>query len=81
MTDAGENIRMNIVRTKDVVYEYIRRDDEGAVTGITTALDHVTLTDPENQLLQSISMLFCFLRRERYMWTDMTLKTGKSCGT
>ncbi len=34
---------MNIIRTKDLVYEYIRRDDEGAVTGITTALDHVTI--------------------------------------
>ena len=34
---------MDIIRTKDVVYEYIRRDDEGAVTGITTAVDHVSL--------------------------------------
>jgi len=34
---------MDIIRTKDVVYEYIRRDDEGTVTGITTAVDHVSL--------------------------------------
>lgn len=34
---------MDIVRTKDVVYEYIRRDDEGEVTGVTTAVDHVSL--------------------------------------
>ncbi len=34
---------MDIIRTKDVVYEYIRRDDEGAVTGITKAVDHVSL--------------------------------------
>ena len=34
---------MEIVRTEDVVYEYIRRDDEGEVTGVTTAVDHVSL--------------------------------------
>lgn len=34
---------MEIVRTKDVVYEYIRRDDEGEVTGVVTAVDHVSL--------------------------------------
>ncbi|MBR1861402.1 MAG: energy-coupling factor transporter ATPase [Lachnospiraceae bacterium] len=35
---------MDIIRTKDVVYEYIRRDDEGEVVGITTAVDHVSLS-------------------------------------
>ena len=34
---------MDIVRAKEVVYEYIRRDDEGEVTGVTTAVDHVSL--------------------------------------
>ncbi|MCR5427307.1 MAG: energy-coupling factor transporter ATPase [Lachnospiraceae bacterium] len=34
---------MNIIRTKDLVYEYIRRDEEGNVDGITTAVDHVDL--------------------------------------
>lgn len=41
MMSAGEC--MEIVRTEDVVYEYIRRDDEGEVTGVTTAVDHVSL--------------------------------------
>lgn len=34
---------MEIIRTKDVVYEYIRRDEEGNVEGITRAVDHVSL--------------------------------------
>ncbi|MCR5418896.1 MAG: energy-coupling factor transporter ATPase [Lachnospiraceae bacterium] len=35
---------MNIIDLKKVVYEYFRRDDEGNVTGITTAVDHVDLS-------------------------------------
>lgn len=34
---------MGIVRTEDLVYEYIRRDEEGNVEGLTTAVDHVNL--------------------------------------
>lgn len=34
---------MNMVDIKNLVYEYFRRDDEGNVTGITTAVDHVNL--------------------------------------
>ena len=34
---------MKMVKTKDLVFEYIRRDEEGNVEGITTALDHVDL--------------------------------------
>ncbi len=33
----------NIIKTRDLTYEYIRRDEEGNVEGITTAVDHVTL--------------------------------------
>ena len=32
---------MGIVKASDVVYEYIRRDEEGNVEGITTAIDRV----------------------------------------
>ena len=32
---------MGIVKTKDLTFEYIRRDEEGNVEGITTAVDHV----------------------------------------
>lgn len=35
--------RMEIVKTKDLVYEYIRRDEEGNVEGITKAVDQVNL--------------------------------------
>ena len=35
--------RMEIVRTKDLVYEYIRRDEEGTVEGITRAVDQVDM--------------------------------------
>ena len=34
---------MGIVNTKDLVYEYIRRDDDGNPTSVTTALDHVDM--------------------------------------
>lgn len=34
---------MELIRTEDIVYEYIRRDDEGEVTGVTTAVDHVSM--------------------------------------
>ena len=33
----------NIIETKDLVFEYIRRDENGDVEGITTAVDHVDL--------------------------------------
>ncbi len=34
---------MGIVKTKDLTFEYIRRDEEGDVEGITTAVDHVNI--------------------------------------
>ncbi len=34
---------MGIIKTKNLVYEYIRRDEDGNVEGITTAVDHVSL--------------------------------------
>ena len=34
---------MGIIRAEDVTFEYIRRDEEGNVEGITTAVDNVSL--------------------------------------
>jgi len=34
---------MGIIKTKNLVYEYIRRDDEGNVEGITKAVDDISL--------------------------------------
>lgn len=34
---------MSIIKAKDVTFEYIRRDEEGNVEGITTAVDNVSL--------------------------------------
>lgn len=34
---------MGIIKTKDLVFEYIRRDEEGNVEGITKAVDEVSL--------------------------------------
>ena len=42
---------MGIVRTEEVVYEYIRRDEEGNVEGITTAVDHVSLDIAQGQFI------------------------------
>lgn len=42
---------MGIVRTKELVYEYIRRDEEGNVEGITTAVDHVNLDVAQGEFI------------------------------
>ena len=34
---------MGMIKVKDLLFEYIRRDEEGNVEGITTAVDHVNL--------------------------------------
>ena len=34
---------MGIIKVKDLIFEYIRRDEEGNVEGITTAIDNVNL--------------------------------------
>lgn len=34
---------MKIVKARDLVFEYIRRDEEGNVEGISTAVDHVNM--------------------------------------
>lgn len=34
---------MGIVKAKELTFEYIRRDEEGNVEGITTAVDHVSM--------------------------------------
>ena len=40
-----------IVKARDLVHEYIRRDDEGNVEGIETALDHVNLDVREGDFI------------------------------
>ena len=34
---------MSLIKVRDLIYEYIRRDEEGNVEGITTAVDDVNL--------------------------------------
>ncbi len=42
---------MGIIKTQEVVFEYIRRDEEGNVEGITTAVDHVNLDIKQGQFI------------------------------
>lgn len=42
---------MGIVKASDLVYEYIRRDDEGNVEGITTAVDQVNLDIAQGEFI------------------------------
>lgn len=42
---------MGIIRTKDLTFEYIRRDEEGNVEGITTAVDAVSLDIKEGDFI------------------------------
>lgn len=42
---------MGIVKTKDLTFEYIRRDEEGNVEGITTAVDKVSLDISQGEFI------------------------------
>lgn len=42
---------MGIIKAKNVVHEFFRRDEEGNVESITTALDHVDLDVKEGQFI------------------------------
>lgn len=42
---------MGIVKTSEIVYEYIRRDEEGNVEGITTAVDKVSLDIAQGEFI------------------------------
>ena len=42
---------MGIIQTKDLVYEYVRRDEEGNVEGFTTAVDKVSLDVQPGELI------------------------------
>ena len=68
---------MSIVETKNLKFEYIRRDDEGNVEGITTAIDDVSLKIKQGEFIailghngsghwRSISMRFCIQQKEPY---------------
>ena len=42
---------MGIIKTSKLVHEFIRRDEEGNVESITTALDNVNLDIKEGQFI------------------------------
>ena len=42
---------MSIIKAKDVTHEYIRRDEEGNVEGITTAVDKVSLDIKQGEFI------------------------------
>ena len=42
---------MGIVKAEDVTFEYIRRDEEGNVEGITTAVDKVSLDVKQGEFI------------------------------
>ena len=43
--------QLGIIKASQLVYEYIRRDEEGNVEGITTAVDHVDLDIAQGQFI------------------------------
>lgn len=45
------DVSMGIIKTQDLVFEYIRRDEEGNVEGITTAIDKVSLDVQEGDFI------------------------------
>ena len=46
-----ERVTMGIIKAKDVVFEYIRRDEDGNVEGITKAVDDVSLDIEQGQFI------------------------------
>ena len=42
---------MGIIKTDELVFEYIRRDDDGTVEGIQTAVDHVSMDIKQGQFV------------------------------
>ena len=42
---------MKMVRSEDLVYEYVKRDEEGKVTGTHRAIDHVDIDAEEGQFI------------------------------
>ena len=42
---------MGIIKAKDVVYQYVRRDEEGNIEGMTTAVDKVSLDIEQGQFI------------------------------
>ncbi|MBE5891919.1 MAG: energy-coupling factor transporter ATPase [Lachnospiraceae bacterium] len=42
---------MGIIKAKDVVYEYVRRDEDGNIEGMTTAVDKVSLDIEQGQFI------------------------------
>lgn len=42
---------MGIIKAKDVTYEYIKRDDDGNVEGVTTAVDKVSLDVKQGEFI------------------------------
>ena len=42
---------MGIIKTKDVVYKYVRRDEDGNIEGMSTAVDKVTLDIEQGQFI------------------------------
>lgn len=46
---------MGIIKAKQLVHEYIRRDEEGNVESIQTALDHIDLDD-------AAGAVYCYFR-------------------
>ena len=48
--------RMGIIKAKNVVHEFFRRDEEGNVEAITTALDHVNLDVKAGQFIAILGL-------------------------
>lgn len=42
---------MGIIKAKDVVYQYVRRDEDGNIEGMTTAVDKVSLNIEQGQFI------------------------------
>ena len=48
---------MGIIEVKNLVHEYIIRDEEGNVESIRTALDHMDLSVEPGQFMKAIPMI------------------------
>ena len=53
---------MEIIKANNVVYEYIRRDEEGNVEGITRAVNDVSLDIEQGQFIE-----FCLYSKRQFL--------------
>ena len=71
---------MEIIKANNVVYEYIRRDEEGNVEGITRAVNDVSLDIEQGQFIAILGHNGSGKAYERHLKSDRGNALGRWYG-